>query len=156
MWYNEEKTGKIRIYKNDQQYFGELTWVDLDPGDSGLDENNPDQNLRSKPLVGLLILKELIYEDGDYEDGNIYDPENGKTYSCIMKLENLNRLYVRDISGCPSLEEPLIGPELNSRIKVFNKKEIVWRQPLFSLTRNKILPTDHLISPSIIVGFVSQ
>jgi len=67
-----------------------------------------------------------------------------------MKLENLNRLYVRDISGCPSLEEPLIGPELNSRIKVFNKKEIVWRQPLFSLTRNKILPTDHVISPSIL------
>ena len=99
MWYNEEKTGKIRIYKNDQQYFGELTWVDLEPGDSGLDENNPDQNLRSKPLVGLLILKELIYEDGDYEDGNIYDPENGKTYSCIMKLENLNRLYVRGYIG---------------------------------------------------------
>jgi len=99
LWYNEDKTGKIRIFEKDNQFFGELTWVDLDPGDSGLDDNNPDQQMRSKPLVGLLILKGFEYDDGAYEDGTIYDPENGKTYSCTMKLEDINKLYVRGFIG---------------------------------------------------------
>ncbi len=99
LWYNEEKTGKIEIFEKDDRFFGKITWVKLEAGDNGLDNENPDPNLRTQPLVGLLILKNFEYDDGGYENGTIYDPENGKTYSCVMKLENPDKLYVRGYIG---------------------------------------------------------
>ncbi len=99
LWFNEEKTGKIEITKNGDKYFGTITWVKIEAGDNGLDDENPDPKLRNKPLVGLKILKDFKYEDGEYTDGTIYDPKNGKTYSCTMKLENIDKLYVRGYIG---------------------------------------------------------
>ena len=99
LWYNEEKTGKIRIYKENNKFYGKLIWVDLKPGDTGLDENNPDDELKSRPLVNLVILKDFKFKDDEYENGKIYDPESGKTFSCAMHLENENRLYVRGYIG---------------------------------------------------------
>jgi uncharacterized protein (DUF2147 family) len=38
--------------------------------------------------------------DGNsYEDGTIYDPENGKTYSCTIEMVNANTLNVRGYIG---------------------------------------------------------
>ena len=34
-----------------------------------------------------------------YDNGTVYDPENGKTYKCIMTLENINSLNVRGYIG---------------------------------------------------------
>jgi uncharacterized protein (DUF2147 family) len=46
--------------------------------------------------MGLLILKAFKKTgDGEYEDGTIYDPKNGKTYSCTMKLKD----NVLDVHG---------------------------------------------------------
>lgn|SRR5690606_9799708 len=99
VWYNEEKTGKIEIFKESGKYTGKIVWVEMKPGDSGLDENNPDPKLQNKPLVGLLILKNFVYEDDEYTGGEIYDPKNGKTYSCYMKMESADKLFVRGYIG---------------------------------------------------------
>lgn len=99
VWYNEEKTGKIEVFKEKGKYMGKIVWVDVKPGDSGLDDNNPDPKLQKKPLVGLLILKNFTYEDGEYSNGEIYDPKNGKTYSCYMKMESADKLFVRGYVG---------------------------------------------------------
>jgi uncharacterized protein (DUF2147 family) len=37
--------------------------------------------------------------DNLWEDGTIYDPENGKTYRCKITLESPNRLNVRGFVG---------------------------------------------------------
>lgn len=99
VWFNEEKTGKIEVYKDNNKYMGKIVWVDLKPEDSGFDENNPDPQKRKQPLQGLLILKGFEYEEGEYVDGEIYDPKNGKTYSCYMKLETKDKLFVRGFIG---------------------------------------------------------
>jgi uncharacterized protein (DUF2147 family) len=36
--------------------------------------------------------------DNEYEDGTIYDPKNGKTYSCIIRQKG-NKLSVRGYIG---------------------------------------------------------
>ena len=51
------------------------------------DENNPDAKLRSRQLLGLNMLSGLKKDGGEYTGGNIYDPGNGKTYNCSMKVE---------------------------------------------------------------------
>jgi uncharacterized protein (DUF2147 family) len=37
--------------------------------------------------------------DNLWDNGNIYDPENGKTYKCKIDLENTNTMNVRGFIG---------------------------------------------------------
>lgn len=101
-WYNTEKSGKINIYKCGNKYCGKIVWL-KEPNRDGkpkLDKNNPDSKLKSRPIIGLVILQDFEYEgDKEWEDGTIYDPENGKTYSCIMTLKDKNILQVRGYIG---------------------------------------------------------
>lgn len=102
VWYNEEKTAKINIFKaTNGKFYGEIIWLKV-PDKNGkpkVDENNPDKNKRSHPLLKLQVLKGFE-KDGDktYEDGTIYDPKNGKTYSCKI-THNVNSLNVRGYVG---------------------------------------------------------
>lgn len=99
VWYNEAKTGKVQIYKAvDGKFYGKITWL-KEPNRDGkpkLDISNPDKARRNDPVMGLLILKKFKKTgDGEYEDGTIYDPKNGKTYDCNMKLKD----NVLDVHG---------------------------------------------------------
>ncbi len=103
VWYNQEKTAKIQIYlAKDQKYWGKIIWLKepLRDGKPKLDDNNQNPNLRQRPILGLAILKRFVKTDeGNYEDGEIYDPKNGKTYSCIIKFANENELNIRGYIG---------------------------------------------------------
>ena len=52
------------------------------------------QSLRSRRLIGLNMLHGLKKTGGEYSGGKIYDPGNGKTYNCSMKVEG-DVLHVR-------------------------------------------------------------
>ncbi|HXS37364.1 MAG TPA: DUF2147 domain-containing protein [Flavipsychrobacter sp.] len=102
IWYNQEKTAKIQVYKaTDGKYYGKIIWLkipDVD-GKVKVDINNPDKKKRNEPLLGLLILKGLKKENNtEYEDGTIYDPKNGKTYSCNANYKG-NILNLRGYYG---------------------------------------------------------
>lgn len=84
-WLNQEKDGKINVYKSGDKYYGKITWI---KNTGKKDEKNPDPALRGKDVVGLIILKDLKYNDGVWEDGTVYDPKSGKTYDCTMKLKD--------------------------------------------------------------------
>lgn len=102
-WLNEEKDGKIEIYKKGDKFFGKLIWLkdpENEDGTPRLDKNNPDDDLQSRPLQNLEILSNFVYDnDGEWEDGKIYDPNNGKTYSCYMKFESENVLKIKGYIG---------------------------------------------------------
>jgi uncharacterized protein (DUF2147 family) len=87
IWLNEEKDAKIQIYKaRDGMFYGKIIWL-RDPVKNGApktDENNPKSNLRKQPIVGLVILKGFEKDDDEYDDGTIYDPQNGKTYDATI------------------------------------------------------------------------
>jgi len=102
LWYNDEKTAKIQIYKAvDGKFYGKIAWL-KEPNRDGkpkLDMNNSDKARRNDPELGLLIIKGFKKsEDNLYEDGTVYDPKNGKTYSCKMTLEG-DHLNVRGFVG---------------------------------------------------------
>ncbi len=102
LWYNEEKTAKIQIYKaTDGRFYGKVVWL-KEPNRDGkpkTDINNPDEARRNDPEMGLPVLKKFK-KDGEngYEDGTVYDPLNGKTYSCKMTLKG-DELHVRGYIG---------------------------------------------------------
>ena len=101
-WYNTKKTGKIQIYKAvDGKFYGKIVWL-AEPNRDGkpkTDIHNTDEARRKDPVIGLLILKGFN-KDGanDYENGTIYDPQNGKTYKCKMTIDG-NKLAVRGYIG---------------------------------------------------------
>jgi len=62
------------------------------------DAHNPDPALRSRPLMGILIVSGFRQEaPGRWADGRIYDPNDGKTYRSKMQAAPDGTLKV---SGC--------------------------------------------------------
>jgi uncharacterized protein (DUF2147 family) len=101
IWLNEEKDAKIQIYKaRDGKFYGKIIWL-KEPTKNGkpkTDEKNPKQNLKNQPLVDLIILKGFEMDGNSYEDGTIYDPNNGKTYDCKMTYKG-KTLSIRGYIG---------------------------------------------------------
>ncbi len=57
-------------------------------------------NRQKNTTIGITNLLGFTYEgNSEYDNGTVYDPENGKTYKCIMTLENINSLNVRAYIG---------------------------------------------------------
>lgn len=106
VWLNGPKTGKVHIYKaKDGKFYGKIVWL-AEPNRDGkpkLDINNEDPKKRTQAVMGLLVLKGFKKEGSKkYEGGTIYDPKNGKTYSCKMQLDG-NKLEVRGYIGVSML-----------------------------------------------------
>lgn len=101
-WYNQEKTSKIKIYKAvDGKYYGKIVWLKepLRDGKPKTDYLNADKSKQNTLLMGLVVLKGVKKESGnEYDDGDIYDPKNGKTYSCKITFEG-NHLNLRGYIG---------------------------------------------------------
>ena len=101
-WFDGEKNAKIHIYKaRDGKFYGKIAWLRVPDrnGKPKVDERNPDPKKRTQPIMGLVILRGFEKdEDGQYEDGTIYDPKSGKTYSAKMTLKG-NKLDVRGYVG---------------------------------------------------------
>lgn len=101
LWYNTEKTAQIQIIKSGSEYIGKIIWV-KNPNTDGkpvLDKQNADPKLRTRPIVGLSILDGLKYAGGIWKDGEIYDPNSGKTYSCELRLKSESILEVKGYLG---------------------------------------------------------
>lgn len=93
----------IQIYKYSDKYAGKIVWLKEPMNESGkpkVDKNNPDASKRNNPLMGNVNMLGFKYTGNKtWKDGTIYDSENGKTYSCNMKLVDDNTLEVRGYIG---------------------------------------------------------
>lgn len=86
LWWNEERDAKLEIYKKGDTFEAKIAWL-KEPNAGGkakVDKNNPDPALRSRPVLGLVILHGLRKSNPPnfYNNGHIYDPKNGRTYNC--------------------------------------------------------------------------
>lgn len=101
-WYTTDKGAIVEIYQCGNKLCGKIIWLkepNKDDGKPKTDENNPDKSKHMQPIIGLNILKNFVDKgNNSWEDGEIYDPENGKTYSCNMSL-NGSVLEVRGYIG---------------------------------------------------------
>ena len=105
-WYTEEDRSVVEVWKNGATYNGRIIWVRDSLDEAGklkLDKNNSNPALRSKPVIGLQMLFNLKFQQGEWVEGSIYDPESGNTYSCKARL-NGGKLDLRGyILGMPFL-----------------------------------------------------
>ena len=62
-----------------------------------MDLANPDENLKHRTLRGIDFVSGFNYSEKDdkYENGKIYNPENGKSYNSYMKMQKDGTLLVK-------------------------------------------------------------
>jgi uncharacterized protein (DUF2147 family) len=103
-WYTEEERSIVQIFRCGDLFCGKIVWLKYPKDEAGNDKvdiRNPDETMRSRPILGLPLLKDFKYKGGnEWVDGKIYDPRNGKTYACKMTLEG-NTLKIRGYVGIP-------------------------------------------------------
>lgn len=94
--YINEDLDELKIYKKDNKFLVEFVElkVPIDPetGKPKLDKLNPDPMLRTRPIKGLTFLKDCVFMQGEWKDGEIYDYKKGKTRKCFMKFPDVNNL----------------------------------------------------------------
>lgn len=95
-------TSIVQIWKtSDQHLMGKIVKVFAETHDptrcsacQGLDHD--------QPVVGLVILSGLKNNENQWNNGKILDPDNGKIYSCTLRLtEDGKKLNVHGYIGLP-------------------------------------------------------
>ena len=89
-WKLEDGSAIVEVYQEGDVFNGKIVWLEKpteDDGSPAVDDNNPDKALRTRQIMGLNMLSGLKKSGNEYSGGSIYDPGNGKTYNCSMKVE---------------------------------------------------------------------
>lgn len=98
---DRQKVG-VLIEDCDGLLCGRIYWLKkpLYRGQPKRDRHNPDAALRDRPLCGLRILTGFQRaEDGTWNDGEVYNPNDGRTFSSTLHLENDGSLQIRGYIG---------------------------------------------------------
>ncbi len=108
-WITEQKEpgdpySHVEIIEHDGVFSGRIVWLDQplfpdDDPEAGLprhDRENPEADLRDRPIIGLELMHGFRFDpdDGKWTDRRIYDPENGKTYRCKLTLKDPDTLEI--------------------------------------------------------------
>jgi uncharacterized protein (DUF2147 family) len=99
VWLHANERIQVEIGPCGDRLCGEIVWFSWPNDAEGLplaDVKNPDPMLRTRPLLGLIVLRDLRRVDArTWEDGKIYNPDDGKEYSARMSIQDGGSLRVR-------------------------------------------------------------
>ena len=118
VWEPSNGKARVKIEKIGEKYYGKIVWlkepIDPNTGQPKVDKNNPDASLRTVTLKGYRMLKDFKYlGSNQWDNGTIYDPENGSTYKCIIKMTDNNTLDIRGYIGVEALGRTDVWKRLN-------------------------------------------
>jgi uncharacterized protein (DUF2147 family) len=112
VWLHANGRIRIEIAPCGDQFCGKLVWFKWPNDTEGqplIDLKNPDPALRQRPLLGLAILSGLRRAgERTWEDGKVYNPDDGKDYRAQMSIPDDGTLRVRAYVLLPILGETQI------------------------------------------------
>ncbi|HET7867993.1 MAG TPA: DUF2147 domain-containing protein [Burkholderiaceae bacterium] len=99
----DDKTGQprgiVRVYEVGGQYFARIE-RSLTPGEEGRKCTACTDERKDQPFLGLVLMRNVKFDKGEYSGGDILDPNTGSVYRCNFKLEDAgNTLMVRGYLG---------------------------------------------------------
>lgn len=97
LWLTRDHDAVVEFYKCGGKYCGRFYWLDEDPasGDILRDEHNHDEAMRQQPVCRMTFMRDFTSIGGGvYENGSIYNPEDGWQYNGSLTLTNANTLTV--------------------------------------------------------------
>ena len=112
LWMTDDGQGAVQIEPCGEKRCGRIVWLKTPLDKAGRpmrDANNPSPEARQKPLCGAVVIKDAAKQtDGTWDGGSIYDPEEGKAYSVMLRPADKDRLEVRGYLGIRSFGETMI------------------------------------------------
>jgi uncharacterized protein (DUF2147 family) len=108
VWAPSNGRALVKVQNIAGKYYGRIVKlkepIDPETGEPKLDKNNPDESMRSTPLLGFRMLKDFVYAgDDEWVEGTIYDPQSGSLYSCTIKMKKDGSLDIRGYIGVKAL-----------------------------------------------------
>jgi uncharacterized protein (DUF2147 family) len=102
-WYNAKDDIVLTLFEDRQTVSGKVTWMKFPNdvnGNPKTDLLNPDESLRNRESVGMSIMSSFAHIAGNvWDNGELYDPKKGKTYTGIITLKDENTLNLRGYIG---------------------------------------------------------
>lgn len=102
-WYNAEKDAIITLFEDETTISGKITWMKFPNDENGnpkTDPLNPDEELRARARMGMVMMRGFAHIEGRvWDNGKLYDPKKGKTYSGMVTLTDENTLDLRGYIG---------------------------------------------------------
>ena len=101
-WMAIDHSVAVKVYKSNNEYQAKVVWFDEKLGSgkpmgSRYDTENPDENLRTRKIIGMQILSDLKYnpKNNSWENGKIYDASSGRTWDSVIHITENGILKVR-------------------------------------------------------------
>lgn len=88
---------KVKIFKNGNGYRAQIFWLEEPNNADGtpkLDTKNSDKAKRSVRADQIVLIDKVVYKNGVWTDGEIYDPTSGSTYTVNVKFKDDKTLAV--------------------------------------------------------------
>jgi uncharacterized protein (DUF2147 family)/fucose 4-O-acetylase-like acetyltransferase len=122
LWWAEGGYAQVEIRRcGEGTVCGEVVWLRHPFDEHGCDlrdVENPDPELRSRPVVGMEILRDLQASPDDPDEwsgGEIYDPGSGRTYGAVVEMDGPDRLRLRGYLGIRLLGRTTIWIRVGSK-----------------------------------------
>ena len=92
------KKAIVEIFEDHGKINGKIIEI-LDPEKRKQKCTKCEGSDKDKPILGLTIIKGMTKKEDGYEGGEITDPNNGKTYRCMISFGGKDKLIVRGYLG---------------------------------------------------------
>jgi uncharacterized protein (DUF2147 family) len=121
LWQPLDSAGKpqglIRIFEAGGLYYGRI-----EPSSPSDDRNarctRCTGERHDQPIIGLVIMRHLKPENGEYVDGDILDPDTGHIYHCTLRLtDGGHQLVMRGFLGISLLGRSQIWRRVADRTR---------------------------------------
>lgn len=94
-WLTDDGSGVVEVGPCGAALCGRLVSV-LDPKAPAHDINNPEPQLRRRPLLGIAVLTGLTRDGEGWSGGHAYDPKAGRSYRARIRAADGGL----DVTGC--------------------------------------------------------
>ncbi|WP_417673480.1 DUF2147 domain-containing protein [Roseibium sp.] len=112
VWLHANKRIRVQIFPCGDRLCGKIVWFRWPNDAQGLplvDFKNGNPALRSRPLLGLTVLRNLRHTGKNtWTGGRIYNPDDGMDYKAKMSIQGNSTLRVRAYILLPALGKTLI------------------------------------------------
>jgi uncharacterized protein (DUF2147 family) len=99
VWLTGDEKAHIDVYKTGDRYSGKIVWLkELEKnGKPAVDDQNPGENLRDRPILNMEIVYGFVYDGEDvWVGGRVYDPESGDEYRGKLELVDENTVELQE------------------------------------------------------------
>jgi uncharacterized protein (DUF2147 family) len=107
----QSETVKLEFFKAGAEYNARILWgnriVESDGTTFKKDMHNPDPTLRSRSLQGITMVTGLVYQNGEWAGGSMYDGSSGRVVNGKAEITD-GKLKLRGYMGVSLMGQTIV------------------------------------------------